>query len=53
MAKLLGWIGGTLGGSLGWWLGAQGGIMTAFFISIVGTGAGVYAGRWLAAEYLG
>ena len=35
----------TLGGWLGWALGAPLGIMTAFFLSIVGTALGVYAAR--------
>ena len=30
----------------GWWLGEQfGGIMTAFMVSMVGTGIGIYAGK--------
>lgn len=38
----------TLGGAVGWWLGARFGVMTAFIVSTVGTGAGVYAARrWL------
>lgn len=51
MTKLLGWIGATLGSALGWWLGARAGMMTAFLVSIVGTGAGLYIGRRLAMEY--
>ncbi len=49
MSKLLTLLGGTVGGAIGWWLGARVGIMTAFFVSVVGTGAGVYAGRRIAA----
>ncbi len=37
-----------MGGSLGWWLGARHGIMTAFIISMVGTGVGLYLARRLA-----
>jgi len=48
MSKLLTLLGGTVGGAIGWWLGARVGIMTAFFVSVVGTGAGVYAGRRIA-----
>ena len=30
----------------GWWLGALvGGIFTAFTVSMIGTGVGIYAGR--------
>ena len=53
MAKLLGWIGATLGSALGWWLGAPAGMMTAFFVSVLGTGVGLYLGRWVATEYFG
>ena len=49
MSKLLTFLGATVGGAIGWWLGARVGIMTAFFVSVVGTGAGVYAGRRIAA----
>ena len=52
MSKLLGFIGATVGGAIGWWLGAHVGIMTAFIISMVGTGAGIYGGRQVA-ERLG
>lgn len=40
-------IGASIGGAFGWWLGAFVGTMTAFFLSVVGTAAGVYlARRW-------
>jgi hypothetical protein len=46
MNKLVITLCSTLAGSAGWWLGAHlGGIFTAFTISMVGTGAGVYAGK--------
>jgi hypothetical protein len=51
MSKLLALVGGTVGGALGWWVGARIGLMTAFLLSVVGTGAGVYAGRRIAATY--
>jgi len=48
MEKLIVLVGSSVGGALGWWLGAQVGIMTAFFVSMVGTGAGIYfARRWI------
>jgi uncharacterized membrane protein YbhN (UPF0104 family) len=53
VSKLLGFVGATVGGSIGWWLGARIGIMTAFIASVVGTGAGMYAARRLFADYLG
>ena len=41
----------TLGGWLGWALGAPLGMMTAFFLSIVGTALGVYAARRIARSF--
>jgi hypothetical protein len=52
MTKLLGFVGASIGGSAGWWAGAHGGLMTAFIACVVGTGAGLYAGRRLADELL-
>ncbi len=34
-------------GSLGWYAGEQVGVFTAFVLSMVGTGAGVYVGKQL------
>ena len=48
MDKLLGFVGATLVGSIGWWLGERVGFMTAFILSVIGTGIGMYAGRRLA-----
>lgn len=50
MARMFGWIGAALGGTVGWWLGAKVGIMTAFMFSMVGTGAGIYLGRRIAVD---
>ncbi len=51
--KLIGTIGAFIGSTAGWWIGAQmGGMMTAFMVSMVGTGAGIYWGRKLAQHYL-
>ena len=52
MQKLLALIGTTIGGSLGWALGTPGGLMAAFLLSIVGTGAGLYVARRLAQHLL-
>lgn len=52
MSKLLSFIGATVVGSLGWWIGAQVGFMTAFFVSMIGTGVGIYVGRRIARDYL-
>ncbi len=53
MSKLFALIGATVGGAIGWWLGARVGVMTAFVLSLVGTGFGMYAGGRIAREYLG
>lgn len=36
-----------IGSWLGWWLGDHIGLMTAFLLSMVGTGLGIYFGRRL------
>ena len=51
MTRLLGFIGATAGGALGWWAGVPAGTMTAFMLSMVGTGVGLYAGRRVADQY--
>jgi len=53
MLKLYSFIGGTIGSYAGWALGAPVGLTTAFMISMVGTGFGIYAGRRLARYYGG
>jgi len=45
-------VASTILGSVGWWLGGMIGTMTAFMLSTIGTGVGVYLGRWFAREYL-
>ena len=51
MTKLYGFLGSTVGGYAGWYLGAPMGFMTAFMLSMVGTGFGIYAGRRVAEHY--
>ena len=51
MTRLLGFVGATVGSGLGWWAGAPVGIMTAFTLSIVGTGVGLYVGRKIGDRY--
>lgn len=48
MQKLLGFVGASVIGSVGWWAGARVGVMTGFFLSMLGTGVGLYAGRRIA-----
>lgn len=52
LTRLLVVVAASIGGAIGWWLGARVGFMTALIVSVVGTGLGVYAGRWLKREYL-
>jgi hypothetical protein len=48
LAKIVGFTGATIGGAAGWWVGAHVGFMTAFLLSTVGTGVGLYfARRWI------
>ena len=51
MTKVLILLAATIGGSIGWWLGAFIGMMTAFFMSCVGMAAGVYIARRWASQY--
>ena len=46
MNKLVITLCSTVASYAGWWLGAQvGGIFTAFTVSMIGTGLGIYAGK--------
>ena len=51
MLKLYSFIGATVGSYAGWALGAPVGFTTAFMVSMVGTGLGIYAGRRVARYY--
>jgi hypothetical protein len=51
MMKLYSFIGATIGSYAGWALGAPMGFFTAFMVSFVGMGFGVYAGRRVARYY--
>jgi len=52
MEKLMGFVGATLGSLVGWYLGELIGFTTAVILSMVGTGFGLWAGRWAAREWL-
>lgn len=52
METLLGFIGATLVGAGGWWIGGHIGFMTAFMLSTVGSGIGLYVGRRAGRHYL-
>jgi len=49
---LFGWVGASIGGALGWWVGDREGLFTAFLVSMVGTGVGLYLGRRMAGRLL-
>jgi hypothetical protein len=49
--RLFSFIGATVGGYAGWYLGATVGVMTAFSLSMVGTGAGMYIAYRAAQNY--
>lgn len=51
MRKLLAFIGAMVGGWGGWYLGAPVSIFTAFVVSMVGTGLGMYLGIRIARDY--
>jgi len=51
MTKLLGFVGATVGGYAGWALGALAGTFSAFVVSMIGTGFGMYWGRRLAQHF--
>lgn len=53
MGKILAMVGATIGGSIGWWLGAQVGLITAFLVSTAGSGVGIYAAKAFADHYVG
>ena len=53
MEKIITTLGAFIFSWLGWWIGAQISIMTAFMVSMVGTGFGIYAGRRVTRHYLG
>lgn len=52
MKGLLGFIGMSLGGAVGWWLGAFQSVTLAVVLSAVGSGVGMYYVRKLASNYL-
>lgn len=52
MNKLASFIGMTVGGAIGWYAGSIVGYMTAFTLSCVGTGVGLYVARRAMQQYL-
>lgn len=52
MKGFINFFGMSVGGGLGWWLGAQISLFTAFVVSIVGTGIGLYYTRRAVKRFL-
>ena len=52
MKRFIALIPATVGSMIGWWLGARVGLMTAFWLSTLGSGAGLYFGIRFTREYL-
>jgi hypothetical protein len=52
MGKLFSFIGATIGSYAGWALGEKFGFTTAFMLSMVGTGVGIYFGQRVAKNYV-
>ena len=49
LGKIVVFLAASAVGAIGWWIGAYVGFMTAFFLSVIGTGVGTYvARRWVA-----
>jgi len=51
MTKMLGLIGMTVGGWIGWAIGEPISFFTAFVLSMVGTGFGLYLGHKVSRNY--
>ena len=51
MRKLLMVVLSTIASSAGWWLGSRVGPMTAFIVSMIGLGVGIWGGARLAARW--
>ena len=52
MSNFLAFVAASVGGWVGWVVGAPLGLMSAWTLSVVGTAVGVYAGRRAAAALL-
>ncbi len=53
MERLMGFAGATVMGAVGWWIGEQVGLMTAFMVSTVASGVGLYVGRRISRDHFG
>ena len=53
MGNLIAFFGMTVGGWIGWALGAHFGMIVAFLISLIGSAVGLYATRRWMRDFLG
>ena len=53
MEVVVGFLAAIILGAVGWWVGEHVGFMTAFIVSTVASGVGLYAGRRFVRDYLG
>ncbi|MGH7671175.1 MAG: hypothetical protein ACRENQ_16955 [Gemmatimonadaceae bacterium] len=53
MKKLFGTVGATVGSTIGWYAAVKFGFMTAFFVSTIVGGVGLYYGAKLASQWMG
>jgi hypothetical protein len=51
IVKVMMLLGSIVGGAIGWWIGARVGFMTAFIVSTVCSGFGIYFARQWAINY--
>lgn len=51
IVKILVMITSTSGSAVGWWLGESFGLMTAFLLSVIGLGVGIWGGRQIGARW--
>ena len=51
MYRLLGWTGMFLGSAIGWWVGDLWSLTAAVFLSALGAGVGMAAGRILSRRW--
>lgn len=52
MTRFVSLVAMTAGGWAGWWLGAHVGLMTAFFVGLVGSALGMWGANVMARHYL-
>jgi hypothetical protein len=52
VTKVLGTVGSIIGSYAGWYAGRPIGVMSAFVLGMVGTGAGIWFGREMATRLL-